>query len=185
MEDSISWETHQSQTVSSGEYYEVRRDRVKLPTGEEDTFDYIHEPDAVVILGFTTDSEVLVISEWRQTVRRYVTYGLPGGSIEDGETEEEAALRELEEETGYTSSQLERICKSETTNGFTDGHHTFFIAHNCVKSSSISNSETGEQTSVRKVDFDILVNHCINGTIVDSKTLIPILFVNSTRELGP
>lgn len=71
------------------------------------------KPNAVVIVALHEPSDNLVlIKEFRKPVGDYI-YGLPAGLIDDGETPEEAAIRELFEETGLTfkpdDSKIERV----------------------------------------------------------------------------
>ena len=57
-------------------------------------------PDAVVIVPFhTTEKKVVVTKEYRVPLADY-EYGFPAGLIDPGETIEQAARRELKEETG-------------------------------------------------------------------------------------
>jgi len=65
-----------------------------------------HGADAVVmIVRDEADEHMLLIREYRMELGRYI-YGLPGGLIEEGESAEDCAKRELEEETGL---KLEKI----------------------------------------------------------------------------
>lgn len=65
-----------------------------------------HKADAVVmIIRDEQDEHMLLIREYRMELGRYI-YGLPGGLIEKGESAEDCAKRELEEETGL---KLEKI----------------------------------------------------------------------------
>lgn len=76
--------------------------------GDIDSLDKLrdHRADAVVmIVRDEQDEHMLLIHEYRMELGRYI-YGLPGGLIEDGESAEDCAKRELEEETGL---KLEKI----------------------------------------------------------------------------
>ncbi len=56
-------------------------------------------PDAVVIVAMTNDHKVVVTREYRAPIGSY-EIGFPAGLIEEGQTPEEAAIREMKEETG-------------------------------------------------------------------------------------
>lgn len=78
------------------------------------TFDELrcHGADAVVmIITDERNEKLLLIHEFRCELGRYI-YGLPGGLIEKGETAEQAAKRELEEETGLSLVRITDILPS-------------------------------------------------------------------------
>lgn len=61
---------------------------------------------AVIIMPITKDNQILTVIEPRVFTNMTVGVGFPAGYIEKGETSEEAAIRELKEETGYVGSKL-------------------------------------------------------------------------------
>lgn len=61
------------------------------------------EPQRVRILCRNPDGEILLL-KWRDPIDAHPFWEPPGGGIEPGETAREAAVRELFEETGYTSA---------------------------------------------------------------------------------
>ena len=68
-----------------------------------------NEPDAVVLIMTSEDGErILLNKEFRMAAGRYV-YNFPAGLIDPGETPEEAAARELREETGLKLTKIEDV----------------------------------------------------------------------------
>ena len=63
-------------------------------------------PDYAAMLAYTEDRQVLCVRQYRPALERY-TLELPSGIIDPGETPEQAARRELIEETGYEARDLE------------------------------------------------------------------------------
>jgi ADP-ribose pyrophosphatase len=61
---------------------------------------------AVAVAAFTDDNKMILTKQYRHPFRKII-YDIPAGGAEDSETPEQAALRELEEETGYTAEKLE------------------------------------------------------------------------------
>lgn len=70
------------------------------------------ERSAVVIVARTDDNQLAVIEQVRVPLGRTIVE-FPAGLIDDGETPEEAAVRELKEETGYTG--VATSCSSPVT----------------------------------------------------------------------
>ena len=62
-------------------------------------------PDSVMILALTEDQKILLIKQYRHSVESF-TLELPSGMIDNGETPQKAAERELYEETGYICKNL-------------------------------------------------------------------------------
>ncbi len=77
-------------------YFASRRkgDNIRIRTG-------LTDPEGVLVYAIDADdpSRILLIHQYRYPVGRYL-YELPAGLIEEGETPEEAAIREIREETG-------------------------------------------------------------------------------------
>jgi len=68
-----------------------------------------HKPDAVVIVPFhTVKDKMVIIREYRVPLDGY-EYGFPAGLVDNGESVEQAARRELMEETGLTASRFIKI----------------------------------------------------------------------------
>jgi ADP-ribose pyrophosphatase len=66
-------------------------------------------PDAVVIVPFhTRRNKMVVIREYRVSLDDY-EYGFPAGLVDNGESVEQAARRELKEETGLTVSRFIKV----------------------------------------------------------------------------
>lgn len=76
--------------------------------------------DGVMIIPITKEGEVVLIKQFRPVIDDYI-YEFPAGIIDPGESMEEAAKRELFEETGLTATSYEVFLKSSYTSvGMTD-----------------------------------------------------------------
>jgi ADP-ribose pyrophosphatase len=68
-----------------------------------------HRPDAVVIVPFhPVRDKMVIIREYRVSLDDY-EYGVPAGLVDNGESVEQAARRELLEETGLTVSRFIQV----------------------------------------------------------------------------
>lgn len=83
--------------------------------------------NAAIIVPVTDDGNFIMIREPRTPIRLKVL-AFPAGMIEKGETPEVAALRELEEETGYKAENIKKMLEVYTEIGYSDEKITIFLA---------------------------------------------------------
>ena len=103
------WKTTQRQIVfrpDDGRYLSVERHEIELPDGRViDDWYWIDTPDFVNVLVETSDNDYLVFRQTKYAVEG-VTMAVVGGYIEEGEDPKVAAVREVEEETGWRLAEL-------------------------------------------------------------------------------
>ncbi|MEO0534879.1 MAG: NUDIX hydrolase [Cyanobacteria bacterium P01_A01_bin.123] len=105
--DDKRWTLLRSRLVFDHHWYKVRQDEVRLPNGEiiDDYFVSVR-PDVALVLPITVDREVIFVHQYRHGAGE-VLLELPAGTFDpQQEAAETAALRELQEETGYSAEAL-------------------------------------------------------------------------------
>ena len=96
--------TIDSEYVFKGKLINVKRDIVTTVNGES-VRELVEHRDGAVIMALKPDGKLIMERQFRKPVET-VVFEAPAGKIDEGETPEEAALRELKEETGYTASAI-------------------------------------------------------------------------------
>ena len=105
--------------VQRGFQVVVAKERFRLPSGRELELDIVKHPGAAAIVPFISDTDVLLIRQYRHATRDTILE-VPAGKIDPGESPYETAARELEEEVGQRAGRIEELGWIWTTPGFTD-----------------------------------------------------------------
>lgn len=136
---------------------------------EKDLVDF---GNAVVILPLLTDGNAVFVKQWRAAVNNWVLE-LPAGRIDNGEEPYDAAIRELEEETGYRAKNLELLAKVYVTPGYSNEQQWIFIARNLEFVGA--KPERGEILSTVLMKPYEYIDIALKGEHVDLKSLSAIL----------
>jgi len=165
------WKVLRTKLVGS---FSIRE--VELPTGKRLDYLVIGYPEAVAVLALTDDREVIMVGQYRFAVDEY-SWELPSGGIEDGESAENCARRELREETGYTPGRIEPMITYHPSNAASNQVIHVFLALDLERTDPEPvRDEPVEQTiKVDTVPFDELLRRVRQGEIHDAATIIAVL----------
>lgn len=109
----------------------------------------------VAVIALTADGRVVIAKQFRPGPES-VMLDLPGGGVENNEDPQEAALRELREETGYAAGRMEylgRIRKDCYKNSI----HHYYIAYDCVQTEKEQQLDTDEFVTVETCSVGELI----------------------------
>lgn len=173
-DDDLAWKTLDSCVAYTCAGFDIHNQNVRFPNGEDGEFDYLSENEAVVVLPFTPNEEVIVIDQWRQAVKR-VNRSLPAGSIEADDDHETAARRELAEETGYEAGSVEHLTTVEPANGISDSVFHYFVARNC-QSTTEQDLEDDESIRVKTTTLDDLLDAAREDEFRDGRSAMAVLY---------
>lgn len=122
------WQVLRRETVYESEWVRLHRDDVRLPDGEVIAgYHVIGYPlPAVCVVPVGDDGRVLLNEQYR-FITDTLGWEVAAGRMEDGETPQQTAARELREETGYTAEQLEYLGFYHPSNGSSDQTFHVFI----------------------------------------------------------
>jgi 8-oxo-dGTP pyrophosphatase MutT (NUDIX family) len=177
------WNALETEALQDCTVFRVSRTLTESPhTGERHSFYRIDSPDWVNVVPVTPAGEIVMVRQFRHGLRD-VTLEIPGGMIDPGETPEQAAARELLEETGYRAARLETL-GSVNPNPALFGNRVFsFTAHGCERVAEVVNDGT-EETVVELVSPLALRRLLREGRIDHALVMAAFLYFDLVREAG-
>ena len=96
------WKLLNTEYLVNAPWLKVAKEKCELPNGKViDDFYTLWQPDWVLILARTTEGKWVMTEQYRHGTGK-IELEFPAGIIDKGETPEQAALRELQEECGYS-----------------------------------------------------------------------------------
>jgi ADP-ribose pyrophosphatase len=173
-----------STRLYSGRIVNLDLDSVRFPDGSVGQLEILRHPGASAVVPFLdpprdADPRVVLIRQFRHAADGFI-WEIPAGRLDDGETPEACAGRELEEETGMRARRLERLTTIFTTPGFTDERIHLFLAEGLE--SGAHHRETDEFMELHTIRWSEVLRLVERGEIVDGKTLVSLLFVQCFRR---
>ncbi len=100
---------------------------IEMPSGRRSTREIVRHRGAAVILGQRPDGLFIWVRQYRRSVEQTLLE-VVAGCLEEGETPEEGARREMEEESGYPVEHLEKIGVIVPCPGYSEEHLHLFYA---------------------------------------------------------
>ena len=163
-----------SENVFDGVLLHVYKDEIELPNGNKATREYIKHQGAVCVVPVTDENEVIAVCQYRYPIGR-VTIEIPAGKLDKGEEPLEAAKRELSEETGVESAEIEYMGGLYPSVAYTDEIIHMYLAKNLKFGEA--HTDEDEFLNVVKIPLKEFAQMVMDGKIQDSKTMAAILKV--------
>lgn len=162
--DAILIPDHAKQ-VFSGVLFDVYQWQQELFDGTTTTYEMLRRPDTVIILAIQ-DDKIVMVEEQQSGRPSYLRF--PGGRVEPGEAWQQAAEREMLEETGLRFNQW-RLVDVEQVESKIEWFVAVFLAYD-VAGQSEQRQDAGEKVTVllktldevrqtTRVDGNLLLKH--------------------------
>jgi 8-oxo-dGTP pyrophosphatase MutT (NUDIX family) len=173
---SSQWTVHGRRTIYASAWVSLDLVDVEQSDGKRYEQHVVRMDRPVAATVMTRGDEVLLM--WRH---RHVTdtwgWEIPAGRVEEGETPEEAAVRESEEETGWRPGPLRLLVASQPSNGSVNNVH--YIFHGEAAEHTGPPSDTSEADRIEWIPLAGIRGLIANGEIVSGPTLIGLLLTGA------
>ena len=161
-----------SEEVFSGCLLHVFSDDILLPNGRAAKREYIKHPGAACIVPVDENGCVIMIHQFRYPFRR-VLLEIPAGKLDPGENPEDAARRELNEETGIVPDELIDLGPFYPTCAYSDEVIHMFLARGLHFQSQ--HFDEDEFLTLERIPIETLIREIMEGKIADGKTQTALL----------
>lgn len=158
-----------------GKIVDLTVDHLQYPSGTKTIREIIEHPGGAVVVALFENNDILLIKQYRHPFAKEVIE-LPAGKLDTGEDPLHCAQRELQEETGYASSEWNKLTAMYTTPGFCNEVLHIFEAKNIHPSEKGQALEEGEASiQLLRVPIAEAVAMIERQEIVDGKTIVGIM----------
>ena len=178
--DSLAELTIGTKRIYEGNIINVRVDTVRMPSGRDATREIVEHSHAVCIVPIDNEGNVVLVRQYRKPAEDALLE-VPAGGVEDGEISEEAVLRELQEEIGYTADHLEHLSSFWVAPGWATEYMHAYLATG-LRESRLDGDED-ENIEVVRLRFDEAVSMLKTGEINDGKTIAALLLAQPLLHL--
>ena len=164
--------------VYDGRVVNLRVDTVKNGDRAHDV-EVVEHAQAVVVIVRPQPDQMLLVQQYRHPLGRE-SWEVVAGGMDPGESPEDAALRELREETGYVGKRVTRLWSAFSAPGFCEE-----LLHFCVVEGyeiGDTDFDEDEQIEVGIFALDDLWRKIRNDELPDAKTQVAVLWALSGRS---
>ena len=167
--------------VFRGRVFRVTRDKVAIPGKGEVVREIVRHSGAVIIAPLISATEILLIKQYRFAAEAEL-WEIPAGTLEPGESPDQCAARELEEETGYRAGELQPVLHFYSTPGFCDEFMHLFVARNLTPGRQKLDAD--ESLVTERFQLDRAREMILTGEIRDAKTIVGLAAVSDWLKLS-
>jgi ADP-ribose pyrophosphatase len=168
-----TWETLDSRYLWKSQWYNLRQDRLRTPSGHKFTYTFVDHPGAVWVVPVTADGRIALVWQYRYTVDEWC-YEVPAGGLSPDLTPEEVARRELLEEVGGTPAELRYVGQFYTSNGISNEVAYVYLATGVDLGET--QREPTELMEVRLVPVEEALRMAREGEITDGPSALALLW---------
>lgn len=133
----------------------------------------------MAIVPVDSEGNVLLVRQYRKAAERNLLE-IPAGGIEEGEEPLRSARRELEEETGFSAQNWERLTGFYTSPGFCTEYMHVFLATNL--SAAAGKPDDDENIEVVRLPLSKAPELISSGEICDAKSIAGLLLAYARRS---
>ena len=160
--------------VAKGAIIDYYQDTMQIPNGNIAKWDLIDHKGAAAVVAVREDGKLLMVRQYRNALERE-TLEIPAGGLNGREEPtDQAAMRELQEETGYHTDHVELLTSIYTTVAFCNEKIDIYLARG-LKDRGNQHLDEDEVIEVEAWELKDLEEMIYTGKITDGKTIAALM----------
>ncbi|MFC3038990.1 NUDIX hydrolase [Virgibacillus xinjiangensis] len=180
--DKFEERTIKTENIFDGKVVRLQVDEVELPNGKTSKRELIKHSGAVAVIPITKDNKILFVKQYRKPLEKTLIE-IPAGKMEEGEEPEVTAVRELEEETGYTTNDLSLVTSFYSSPGFADELLYIYITDQLEKLDTPPDGDDDEFVEIIELTLDEAKRYVEEERIHDAKTNYAVLYLHALGRM--
>ncbi|HKV38865.1 MAG TPA: NUDIX hydrolase [Blastocatellia bacterium] len=155
-----------------GRVFDLSLSRFQSVARGEVNIEIIHHNGGAGAIPVFEDGSIALVRQWRYPLGRY-SLEIAAGRIEPGQSPEQTAARELEEELGFRASHFRKLAEFNVAPGYCEERLYVYLATGLEQSSQ--HLDEDEEIEVVKLGFRDALDRMESGEIDDAKSIIALL----------
>jgi ADP-ribose pyrophosphatase len=165
--------------ILHADLFDIEEVSLQLPDGKRKKHAIIKEHPTVAIFPLTEKYEVYLLSEYRYLFHKRIINAI-SGYIDAGEAPIHAAKRELREEAGIASGQIEEVLRIDKAASVSTSQSHIFLAKDLTFTTA--EPEDDESIELIKMPLEEAVQKILSGQITIASTIIGLLTLDRLRK---
>lgn len=164
---------------NKGSIIDYYQDTMEFSNGNHETWDFVDHKGAAAMVAVTDDKKLVMVRQYRNALEQEMLE-IPAGGKNPDESMQQAAVRELLEETGYQAKNSKYLLSIRTTIAFCNERIDIYKADHL--SMQHQHLDENECVTVEEYSLDELLLMIREGKITDSKTICAILYYSQFEK---
>jgi len=168
----MNFKIKNSEIKFHGKVFDLKVDEIIYDSGNEGIREVAVHPGGAVVVAVKENGKIIFVKQYRYPLNKALIE-LPAGKLEQDEDPIHCAIRELEEETGYSSGKIEKLGSIYTTPGFCTEELHIYLAKD-LKAGNHNREEGEFGMQILEFTLDEIEGKIGTDEIKDSKTICGI-----------
>ena len=178
----LPWKTLTTREIYQNRWMRLREDLAEMPNGKTTIYGVVECAECVGVLPFVDQDHLVLVRQYRYVYGEDFRWEMPTGGVKPGETFEEAARRELREESGYDAAELRPVSTYFTSKSIMREIGHLYLGRGLVQVQALPDETEFFESAV--MPFDEALALVQANEIRDSMTVIAVLQAALLRAKG-